>query len=187
MKSRLQHLVQLTGNGLRPALLALALTGLTVSMAANAQETWRVDPQHSVARLYFGRGSQAFEIGVVRITGDVVFDSKDPANSTVRLSLQPADRFRADYAEISFTSKQSTMRSDGKLAVTGDLFVTRVNRSVTMEPTKPIMARCTVNPWPTLILVKSPWCSPIRNEARCTTKSCSFRARPLPAASTFHS
>jgi polyisoprenoid-binding protein YceI len=134
MKSRLQHLVQLTGNGLRPALLALALTGLTVSMAANAQETWRVDPQHSVARLYFGRGSQAFEIGVVRITGDVVFDSKDPANSTVRLSLQPADRFRADYAEISFTSKQSTMRSDGKLAVTGDLSVTRVNRSVTMEP-----------------------------------------------------
>jgi hypothetical protein len=133
MKSCLQHLVQRTG-GLRPALLALALIGLTVSMAANAQETSQIDPQHSVARLYFGRGSQAFEIGVVRITGDVVFDSNDPGESTVRLSLQPDDRFRADYAEISFTSKQSTMRSDGKLAVTGDLSVTRVKRSVTMEP-----------------------------------------------------
>jgi hypothetical protein len=134
MKSRLQHLVQRIGNGLRPALLVLALIGLTVSITANAQETWRVDPQHSVARLYFGRGSQAFEIGVVRITGDVNFDSKDPGDSTVRLGLQPDDRSRADYAEISLTSKQSTTRSDGKLSVTGNLFVTRVKRSVTMEP-----------------------------------------------------
>src|SRR5690349_23979392 len=102
------------GHLLRPALLALALIGLTVSITANAQETWRVDPQHSVARLYFGRGSQAFEIGVVRITGDVNFDSKDPGDSTARLSLQPDDRSRADYAEISFTTKQST-ESDGKL------------------------------------------------------------------------
>ena len=35
---------------------------------------------------------------------------------------------------MSFTSKQSVMMSDGKFIVTGDLSLTRIERSVTAEP-----------------------------------------------------
>ena len=39
----------------------------------------------------------------------------------------------AEYNEISFQSKRSEMTSDGKLVVVGDLSLTRVERSVTMD------------------------------------------------------
>jgi hypothetical protein len=59
--------------------LAVAwLLVLTVSFfsPAHAQETWRLDPQLSIARLSLGSGSNALETGLARVSGDVVFDSQ---------------------------------------------------------------------------------------------------------------
>jgi hypothetical protein len=117
--------------------LALAwLLVLTVSFSspAHAQETWRLDPQLSIARLSLGSGSNALETGLARVSGDVVFDSNDLTDPSVNLKITPANEAGADYAKMSFTSKRSVMTRDGKMIVTGDLSVTRIERSVTADP-----------------------------------------------------
>jgi hypothetical protein len=117
--------------------LALAwLLVLTVSFSspAHAQETWRLDPQLSMVRLSLGSGSNALEIGLARVSGDVVFDSNDLTDPSVNLKITPGNEAGADYAKMSFTSKRSVMTSDGKLIVTGDLSVTRIERGVTADP-----------------------------------------------------
>jgi hypothetical protein len=94
----------------------------------------QVDAEHSIARLQSGSGSQSEEARVARVSGNVVFDSSDPADPVVNLNLKPDKGLGADYSEISFKSKRSAITSDGKLAVIGDLSLTRVERSVTMDP-----------------------------------------------------
>lgn len=120
------------------ALLTAVLLAFAVCLAsvpARAQGgSWQVDPQLSVARLSLGRGSNAFEIGVARVSGDVVFDSNDPSDPSVSLKITPDNGPRAEYEKMSFTSKRSAMTSDGKLVVTGELSVSRIERSVTIEP-----------------------------------------------------
>jgi hypothetical protein len=117
--------------------LALAwLLVLTVSFSipAHAQETWRLDPQLSIARLSVGSGSNALEIGLARVSGVVVVDSNDLSDPSVNLKITPDNEEGADHAKMSFTSKRSVMTNDGKLIVTGDLSVTRIERSVTADP-----------------------------------------------------
>jgi hypothetical protein len=115
--------------------MALAwLLVLAVSIRAHAQETWRLDPQLSIARLSVGSGSNALETGLARVSGDVVFDSNDLTDPSVNLKITPGNDVGAEYAKMSFTSKRSVMTSDGKLIVTGDLSVTRIERNVTADP-----------------------------------------------------
>lgn len=119
--------------GLRP-ILVLVLVTISASMLAYAQETWQVDPQLSIARLSLGSESNALEIGLARVSGEVVFKSSDSADPLVHLVIKPDNGPQPSYAELSFTSKRSATTSDGKVVVTGDLSVTRVERSVTIEP-----------------------------------------------------
>jgi len=129
----LRNLHFVTGKVSLALALLLVLT-VSFSIPAHAQETWRVDSQLSIARLSLGSGSNALEIGLARVSGDVVFDSNDPTDPSVNLEITPGDDTGAEYAMMSFTSKRSVMTSDGKLIVTGDLSVTRIERSVTAEP-----------------------------------------------------
>jgi hypothetical protein len=123
----------ITGNvGL--ALAWLLVLAVSFSGPAHAQETWRLDPQLSIARLSLGSGSNALETGLARVSGDVAFDSNDLTDPSVNLKITPGNEAGADYAKMSFTSKRSAMTSDGKLIVTGDLSVTRIERSVTADP-----------------------------------------------------
>jgi hypothetical protein len=119
--------------GLLPILMVLALAILTASMPAHAQDSWQIDPKHSVATLALGSGANQSQIGLARVSGEVVFESCDPGDPIVTLKIV-GDARDADYASMSFSSKRSGIRADGKLTVTGDLSVTRVERSVTMEP-----------------------------------------------------
>jgi len=112
-------------------LLALAVS---FSTPAHALETWRLDPQLSIARLSLGSGSNALGTGVARVSGDVVFDSNDLTDPSVNLEITSGNEVGADYAKMSFTSKRSVMTSDGQLIVTGDLSVTRIERGVTADP-----------------------------------------------------
>ena len=133
MKSRCLSTIHFVMNAFRSILIPLSLTVVSVSMPLHAQDTWQVDPQHSVATLSLGSGANQLQIGLARVSGEVVFESSDPADPIVTLKIV-GDPREADYASMSFSSKRSAIRADGKLTVTGDLSVTRVERSVTMEP-----------------------------------------------------
>jgi len=116
------------------ALAWLLVLPVSFSSPSHAQETWRLDPQLSTARLSVGSGSNPLEIGLARVSGDVSFDSNDLTDPSVNLEVTPGSEEGADHAKMSFTSKQSVTTSDGKLIVTGDLSVTRIERSVTADP-----------------------------------------------------
>jgi len=111
----------------------LLLAATTAPMAAHAQDSWQIDAKHSVATLSLGSGAHQLQIGLARVSGEVVFESSNPGDPIVTLKIV-GDAREADYASMSFSSKRSAIGADGKLTVTGDLSVTRVERSVTMEP-----------------------------------------------------
>ncbi len=129
----LRNLHFVTGN-VGQALALLLVLAVSFSIPAHAQETWQLDSQLSIARLSLGSGSNALEVGLARVSGDVIFDSNDLTDPSVNLKITPGNETGADYAKMSFTSKRSVMTSDGKLIVTGDLSVTRIERSVTADP-----------------------------------------------------
>jgi len=113
-----------------PIFLLLALALAVVSLPAHAQSgIWQVDTQHSIARLSLGSGSRSVEVGVARVSGSIALDVSNPADPTVNLKIDPVKG--ASHSEISFRSKRSEITKDGKLAIIGDLSLTRVERSVT--------------------------------------------------------
>jgi len=134
MKSHMLPIVHFATNEVGLIFLLLALAIGIASIPAHAQNgIWQVDAEHSIARLSLGSNPESAEVGVARVSGKVAFDSSDPADPIVNLNIKPDNSLGADYSEISFKSKRSAMTSDGKLAVVGDLSLTRVERSVTMD------------------------------------------------------
>jgi polyisoprenoid-binding protein YceI len=136
MKSHaLRNLQFVTGNVRLAFLLWLAVAICFASVPVFAQgSSWQVDAEHSIARLSVGSGSDAVEIGVARVSGEVVFDSSDPVNPVVTLNVSSDKGAPADHRQLSFTSTGSARTTDGRLVVTGNLSVTGVERSVTIEP-----------------------------------------------------
>lgn len=96
----------------------------------------QVDAEHSIARFSLGSGPSAVEVGMGSVSGDVVFDASDATNPIVNLWIKPDESPGADYSEISFKSKRSTVTNDGELAVVGDLSLVRVERGVSLDPTE---------------------------------------------------
>lgn len=134
MKSRLRNLLSLSTILVGPHITLLALATATVSIPACAQDIWQIDPKQSVATLSLGSGVNKLQVGLARVSGEIIFESSDPADPIVRFKVTGRTPPAAEYASISFTSEGSSMTADGKLKVIGDLSVTRVERSVTMEP-----------------------------------------------------
>ena len=66
-----------------------------------------MDPRFLIARLSLGSGSNALEIGLARVSGDVAFDSNDPADPSLNLKITPGNATSADYAEMSFSSRRT--------------------------------------------------------------------------------
>jgi hypothetical protein len=132
MKSHMLGIVHFATNEVGVIFLLLALAVGIASIPAHAQNgIWQVNAEHSIARLSLGSSPESSEVGVARVSGNVAFDSSDPADPIVNLNIKPDNSLGADYSEISFKSKRSAMTTDGKLAVVGDLSLTRVERSVT--------------------------------------------------------
>src|SRR5246127_4542059 len=99
---------------------------------AYAQDAWQIDPNDSIATFSSGAPAQTLQVGVARVSGEVVFDSADPSDPTVRFSLN-SNESAATYASMSFISRQCARTADGKLRAIGELSVTRVERNVTMD------------------------------------------------------
>jgi hypothetical protein len=137
MRSHLQHLICLaTGEiGLMFLLLALAV-GIT-AIPAHAQDgAWTIDGEHSSARLSLGSNPKAVEIGLARVGGNVALDLNNADDPVVNLTIMPEKGQAADYSKISFNSKRSALTNDGQLAVVGDLTLSRVERSLTLDPSE---------------------------------------------------
>ena len=126
---KMRFLEFVTGRaGVVSLLLTLALAA--ASIPARAQSgVWQIDAQHSIARLSLGSSPRSAEVGVARVSGNVAFDASNSADPLVNLNIQPVKG--ASYSEISFRSKRSEITKDGKLAIVGDLSLTRVERDVT--------------------------------------------------------
>jgi hypothetical protein len=133
MKSLLHNLLSPSTNVVGPLSMLLVFATATVSLPACAQHTWQIDPKSSVATLSMGAGANQLQIGLARVSGEVVFETSDPGDPIVTLKIV-GDARAADYASMSFSSKRSAIRADGKLTVTGDLSVTRAERSMTADP-----------------------------------------------------
>jgi hypothetical protein len=111
----------------------LLLPAATASGMAHAQNTWQIDPNNSVATLSAGSGAEMLQIGLARVSGQVVFEANDASDPTVTFNVNSNEQ-EAESASMSFSSRRSAMTADGKLIITGDLSVTRVERSVTADP-----------------------------------------------------
>ena len=134
MKSLLSNLSSLGTNVVGPLITLLAFATATVSMPAYAQDIWQIDPRSSVATLSVGAEAKTLQIGLARVWGWVEFESSDPSDPIVTFTIGAGSEVAAEYASMSFTSKSSALTPNGKLTVIGDLSVTRVERSVTMDP-----------------------------------------------------
>ena len=105
---------------------------IVASIPAHAQNDWQIDSQQSYATLSLGSGDNASQVGLARVTGDVDFRSTD----IVVAFRVASDSQHADYSEMIFRSARSAIAANGKLIVTGDLTITRVERSVTANPSE---------------------------------------------------
>lgn len=136
MKSRLLNIAGRVGFELPTLFVLLIVATILNPMVAHAQDTRQIDPESSVAYLSMGSEPHRLETGLARVTGDVSLDLNDPADAIVNLKIVPDEGPKADYDVMSFTSKRSQMMGNGDLAVTGDLTVTHIERSVTVDPTE---------------------------------------------------
>lgn len=116
--------------------LLFALLICLGSLPASAQQkwAWRVDQEHSVARLSLGAGAESLEVGLARVGGTAILDPANPGSARFELTLHGNEAQTAQYSEINFTSKRSRVGPDGTLSVAGDLSVTRVVHSVQLDP-----------------------------------------------------
>ncbi len=112
----------------------LALAVASSSIPAHAQDAWKIDGEHSVARLSLGSGDRAAEVGVARVSGNVIYDSNNPADPQVNFTIHSDKGERANSSQISFKSNRSELWPNGQIAVIGDLKVTTVEQSVTLDP-----------------------------------------------------
>jgi polyisoprenoid-binding protein YceI len=141
------------------AMAAILSPSSSLSPPAATSGPWQVDTRHSDVQLItdattdYGKTKINYTAGYARINGEVKLDSADPANSKFDLHIYPANAMAPPIGEmgkmqnrwledtathtlICFHSKNITKTQDGKLQVTGELVLTRVDRNVEIEPTE---------------------------------------------------
>ncbi len=129
MKSYIAKTMNLLKSGTAPLFLTLALAIAIGSIPARAQDAWQINGEQSVARFTLGSGDRTAETGVARVSGNVIYgEASDPqVNFTIKSET-------ADSPVISFQSNRSELRADGQIAVIGELKITTVERSVSLDP-----------------------------------------------------
>jgi len=134
-----------------------AIIGASVPQNSAAPSgSFRVDSHYSSAQLStdgttdYGKTKTMFTIGVGRVTGKVVLDNNDPAQSTFDFSIYPSTsmvtpidesgKLRSDWFAnvanhtlVCFHSKGVYPTADGRLRTTGNLVVTRVDRNIQID------------------------------------------------------
>jgi polyisoprenoid-binding protein YceI len=141
----------------------LGLAGLFAlggaSKPASTSGSWLVDTRHSDAKLTtdgttdFGKSKIDVVLGFGRVNGTVKVNDIEPNSSEVHLHIFPATSMSetigekgdfktqwlanlANHTLLCFHSKQVTKTADGKLQVSGELRLTRVDRNVDATPSE---------------------------------------------------
>ncbi len=108
-------------------LMALALA--LAALPAFAQQGG-LNPHDSFAGLFVGSGEnpQAWNIGVSPVAGEVNLDPKEPDASAFDFSMS------SENSTLTFKSKQASWLRDNLWQVTGDLTLTRLERTIQANP-----------------------------------------------------
>jgi len=76
----------------------LFLTAATTSGIAHAQDTWQIDSKDSIATLSLGSGTDMLQVGLARVSGQVVFEASDPSDPTVTFNVNSNEQGRSTRA-----------------------------------------------------------------------------------------
>jgi polyisoprenoid-binding protein YceI len=133
----------------------IVLIGIISAMPVAAQNnTWRIDSEHSTARLFLASSKAPdaiVNVGIARLSGVVDDIGGDPRASAFDFTVYPADETtvptsseetRGDlpdadaYTVINFKSKQVVPTGGANFRVTGDLTVTYIERTTTYDATE---------------------------------------------------
>jgi polyisoprenoid-binding protein YceI len=138
-------------------LAIVIFTGILSAIPAAAQGSlWAIDSKHSTARLYLAssKGPDAtINVGVARLSGEVVQAAGDSNPSAFDFTIYPADEnvdvtgtankpggenlpASSDYTVITFKSASVEPVSGTTIRVTGDMTITHVERIATYGPSE---------------------------------------------------
>lgn len=143
------------------ALCALAgILALGVpSKPASTAGSWQIDTRHSDAQLItdattdYGKTKIDVTLGFARVNGKLTFDNGDPTKSSIDLRFYPATGMSpvidedgkflnhwlanlSNHTLVCFHSKNVVRMPDGRLQATGNLVLTRVDRSIDATPSE---------------------------------------------------
>jgi polyisoprenoid-binding protein YceI len=136
--------------------ITFAFAAYLFSSLAFAGDTWTLDSNTSNARLYQGSKANPHSVntGVAHVIGNVKLDTNDLDASIFDLSIYPADEYWShalgadgalptgyvpdptDQTLLTFKATRILTKENSKFEVIGDLTLTRVERTVTAEPTE---------------------------------------------------
>ncbi|MGA3093152.1 MAG: hypothetical protein ABSD75_31535 [Terriglobales bacterium] len=125
-------------------LVVLLVIGGMVALPAVAQDTvWRIDSEHSTARLFLASSKNpgaGDNVGVARTRGVIDQEAGDSTRPDFDFTIYPADKTAdesgsdRDYTVISFKSTHIIPANEETFRVTGDLTLSYVEQSVTADP-----------------------------------------------------
>jgi polyisoprenoid-binding protein YceI len=153
MPSLITNILELGKRRTLAVIAALLVPTVSPLAFAAGGATWSLDASSSSAQLFQGSRANPDSVntGVASIAGDVMLDPNDLGRTVVDFSIYPADEKwgklldkegnlpasyvpdPSDHTLFTFKSTRVMPTADGKLRVTGDLTLTRVERSVTMD------------------------------------------------------
>jgi polyisoprenoid-binding protein YceI len=121
------------------AALAMTLVLPVAGFAAGLDNGTWLDSTTSAARFYQGSAKNPTSVntGVARVAGTVELDENQPSRSVVDITIYPAGESVPDsgaHTFLKFESKRTVKAANGKLAVTGDLTLSRVEQAVSADP-----------------------------------------------------
>jgi len=143
-------------NGVLAISLSIVMLAVISPVAFAKSGAWYLDSNTSDVRFFQGSAANpdSLNTGVARVTGKVELDANNLDNSVFDLSVYPADEdwgaalspdgnlptgYVPDVTEqtlLTFKSKRILRTGSGDLEVTGDLTLTRVERSITATPSE---------------------------------------------------
>jgi len=113
----------------RRMLVILGIAMLTALPVFAQQNKWKVDAEHSTAKIFLGSNSDLQNVGVALVGGKAEYDSADPGESALTIWAD-----LPDGAWMTFKSKRSELQADGTLRVIGEMTLARNESDAIYNP-----------------------------------------------------
>ena len=154
MNSRMVRMAGLARSGALAISVGIVMVAVIAPAAFANGGMWSLDSSASAAQMFQGSSANphALNTGMARVTGNVKLDTNNPEESVFDLGIYPADEDwanvlsadgnlpagyvpdAADHTLLKFKSRHIRRTAGGELEVTGDLTLTHVERSATIDP-----------------------------------------------------